>query len=77
MSNSTISMSSNATMSATASATETVAAPTATLGVSGSAQGSQGISLVAFVTALVSSLTIFGIQMLLFILLKNKLARIL
>lgn len=43
----------------------------------GSAQGSQGISLVALVSALISSLVIFGVQMLAFILLKDKLARIL
>jgi calcium permeable stress-gated cation channel len=40
------------------------------------AQSSQGISLVAFLTALATSLVIFGIQMLAFVLLKNKLARI-
>jgi hypothetical protein len=45
--------------------------------IGGQAQNSQGISLVTFLTALVSSLIIFGVQMLAFILLKNKLARIL
>jgi len=43
----------------------------------GEGQSQQGISLVAFITALATSLVIFGIQMLAFILLKNKLARIL
>jgi hypothetical protein len=43
----------------------------------GQGQTTQGISLVAFLTALATSLVIFGIQMLAFILLKNKLARIL
>jgi hypothetical protein len=43
----------------------------------GQGQATQGISLVAFLTALATSLVIFGIQMLAFILLKNKLARIL
>lgn len=60
-------------MSATATSTPL---PSATSDV-GSGQGSQGISFVAFITALVSSLVIFGIQMLAFILLKEKLARIL
>jgi hypothetical protein len=45
--------------------------------VAGSGQGSQGISLVAFITALATSLVIFGVQMLVFILLKDNLARIL
>jgi hypothetical protein len=40
-------------------------------------QSAQGISLVAFLTALASSLVIFGVQMFAFILLKDKLARIL
>ncbi|ESZ91803.1 hypothetical protein SBOR_7819 [Sclerotinia borealis F-4128] len=40
------------------------------------AQGSEGISLVALLTALGSSSIIFGIQMIAFMLLKNKLARI-
>ena len=44
---------------------------------SGSAQGSTGISLVAFVTALAASLVVFGIQMGFFLLLRNKLVRIL
>jgi len=43
----------------------------------GGGQGTQGISLVAFVTALVGGLSIFGVQMLAFILFKEKLARIL
>lgn len=58
--------------------TTTASAPGATgTDVFGGAQNSEGISLVAFVTALATSLVIFGIQMLAFILLKNKLARIL
>ncbi|KAL5331697.1 hypothetical protein ACEPPN_001233 [Leptodophora sp. 'Broadleaf-Isolate-01'] len=57
--------------------TTTASAPGATgTDVFGGAQNSEGISLVAFVTALATSLVIFGIQMLAFILLKNKLARI-
>lgn len=43
----------------------------------GSAQESTGISLVAFVTALTASLIVFGIQMGFFLLLRNKLVRIL
>ena len=43
----------------------------------GSAQNSQGISLVAFLTALATSLVIFGVQIFAFILFKDKLARIL
>ncbi|TAQ87156.1 hypothetical protein B7494_g4529 [Chlorociboria aeruginascens] len=42
----------------------------------GSAQAQAGISLVALLTALASSAVIFGVQILAFILLKNKLARI-
>ncbi|AEO66843.1 uncharacterized protein THITE_2144330 [Thermothielavioides terrestris NRRL 8126] len=42
----------------------------------GSAQGSTGISLVAFVTALAASLIVFGIQMGFFLLLRNRLVRI-
>lgn len=37
----------------------------------------QGITLVAFLTALATSLVIFGIQIGLFLLLRNRLARIL
>jgi calcium permeable stress-gated cation channel len=44
---------------------------------SGTAQTSAGISIVAFFTALASSLIIFGVQMGFFLLLRNKLARIL
>ncbi|CAK7233606.1 hypothetical protein SBRCBS47491_008670 [Sporothrix bragantina] len=43
---------------------------------SGSAQTSAGISIVAFLTALSTSLIIFGVQMGFFLLLRNKLARI-
>ncbi|KAI5919916.1 hypothetical protein F4810DRAFT_685546 [Camillea tinctor] len=43
---------------------------------SGNARADQGISLVAFFTALSTSLVIFGVQTGLFLLLRNKLARI-
>ena len=43
----------------------------------GSAQDSTGISLLAFVTALAASLVVFGVQMGFFLLLRNKLVRIL
>jgi len=43
----------------------------------GAAQGSQGISLVALLSAIAVSAIIFGVQMLAFVLLKEKLARIL
>ncbi|KAI0132515.1 hypothetical protein BJ170DRAFT_251352 [Xylariales sp. AK1849] len=42
----------------------------------GAAQDDKGISLVAFLTALASSLAIFGVQLGLFLLLRTKLARI-
>jgi len=42
----------------------------------GPGQKSQGITLFAFATALSTALVIFGVQMLLFVLLKDKLARI-
>ncbi|KAI0171856.1 DUF221-domain-containing protein [Hypoxylon sp. FL1284] len=45
-------------------------------GDSGSAQRNQGITLIAFVTALNVSLIVFGIQSGLFLLLRNKLSRI-
>jgi hypothetical protein len=64
------------TADATVSTTSAASSSTSTSGI-GSGQGSQGISLVAFVTALATSLVIFGIQMLAFLLLRNKLARIL
>ncbi|CZS91938.1 related to PHM7-similarity to A.thaliana hyp1 protein [Rhynchosporium agropyri] len=57
--------------------TTTSAAPSAsTTAITGGAQAQEGISLVAFITALATSLIIFAIQMLAFVLLKNKLARI-
>ncbi|KAI0967599.1 hypothetical protein F4678DRAFT_237915 [Xylaria arbuscula] len=46
------------------------------LGDTDTASGDKGISLVGFVTALATSLVVFGIQMGLFFLLRNKLARI-
>ncbi|KAH8802878.1 hypothetical protein F5884DRAFT_903499 [Xylogone sp. PMI_703] len=57
------------------SSTSASASPTSSTG-AGSAQASEGISLVALLTALASSLVIFGIQMFAFLLLRNKLARI-
>lgn len=59
----------------TASATSSSATSTSPSAFGG-AQGSEGISLVAFVTALATSLVIFGVQIFAFILLKEKLARI-
>lgn len=59
------------------STTTSTAPSTTTTGTFGGGQAQEGISLVAFITALATSLVIFGIQMLAFILLKNKLARIL
>lgn len=44
---------------------------------SGAAQVATGISLIAFVTALAASLIVFGVQMGFFLLLRNKLVRIL
>lgn len=52
------------------------ATTTAVSGGVGTGQSSQGISIVTFLTALVSALVIFGVQMFAFIALKNKLARI-
>lgn len=66
----------SSTLAATATATSSAAAST-TSAVVGQGQSSQGISLVALLTAMASSLVIFGVQMFLFIILKNKLARIL
>lgn len=59
----------------TASATSSSSTSTSTSGI-GSGQAQQGISLVAFLTALATSLVVFGIQMLAFLILRNKLARI-
>ncbi|KAK0111405.1 hypothetical protein ONS95_001767 [Cadophora gregata] len=58
------------------STTTSSAAAATTTKTFGDGQSQEGISLVAFITALATSLVIFGIQMLAFILLKNKLARI-
>jgi len=63
-------------MTATASTTSSSGATSSTA-TFGQGQATQGISLVAFLTALATSLVIFGVQMFAFILLKNKLARIL
>jgi calcium permeable stress-gated cation channel len=43
---------------------------------SGSGQRSQGMSLKTFLASLVTALAIFGIEILLFLLLKSKLTRI-
>ena len=64
----------------TMSATSTDGPPAATTSAAEGARAaleSSGISLVAFVTALAASLVVFGIQMGFFLLLRNKLARIL
>jgi hypothetical protein len=58
------------------STTSSTPAATTSSGV-GNGQGSQGISLVALLTAIATSAIIFGVQMLAFIILKDKLARIL
>ncbi|KAJ2988963.1 hypothetical protein NUW58_g3710 [Xylaria curta] len=47
-----------------------------TIGDTTKALGNRGISLVGFITALATSLVVFGVQMGLFLLLRNKLARI-
>ncbi|KAK6580676.1 hypothetical protein PZA11_006912 [Diplocarpon coronariae] len=60
-------------MSATTTSSSAAATTTAAFG---QAQSQEGISLVAFITALAAALVIFGIQMLAFLLLRNKLARI-
>ncbi|KAK1759367.1 DUF221-domain-containing protein [Echria macrotheca] len=62
---------------AASSPTATTAGATPTVsGGAGSALNASGISLVAFLTALATSLVVFGIQMGFFLLLRNKLARI-
>ncbi|KAL2065629.1 hypothetical protein VTL71DRAFT_3299 [Oculimacula yallundae] len=58
------------------SSTTSTAPAATTSSVTGGAQAQEGISLVAFLTALATSMVVFGVQMLAFILLKNKLARI-
>jgi hypothetical protein len=68
----------NGTATTSSSPSGTSAAPgTTTTAVFGNAQQAAGISLVALLTAMVSSSIIFGVQMIAFMLLKNKLARIL
>ncbi|KAI9645251.1 hypothetical protein NHQ30_005986 [Ciborinia camelliae] len=62
----------SSTLSSDASVTSAAVPSTTTP----SAQGSEGISLVALLTAMASSSIIFGVQMIAFMLLKNKLARI-
>ena len=61
--------------SSAATATTSSSSATSTMG-AGSAQSSQGVTIVAFLTALVTSLVVFGVQMFAFIVLKDKLARI-
>ncbi|KAH8912578.1 DUF221-domain-containing protein [Coniochaeta sp. PMI_546] len=59
------------------SATTSAALPTETSADgTGSAQALTGISLVAFLTALATSLVVFAVQIIAFLLLRNKLARI-
>jgi calcium permeable stress-gated cation channel len=67
-------MSSTTTAASAASTTSSSATATTT---PGAAQTSSGITLVAFLTALATSLVVFGVQMFFFLLLRNKLARIL
>lgn len=66
-------------ISSTATAAQTTSAQTseAAEGSMGSAQGFQGISLKSFLGALVVALIIFAVQIAIFLLLRNKLARIL
>jgi hypothetical protein len=59
------------------STTSSAPAATTTSSGIGTGQGSQGISLVALLTAIATSAIVFGVQMLAFIILKDKLARIL
>ncbi|KAF8862540.1 DUF221-domain-containing protein [Acephala macrosclerotiorum] len=65
----------SSTVSSTASSTSSTSSSTST-DLTGTGQNSQGISLVAFITALAVSLVIFGVQILLFLLFKDKNARI-
>ncbi|KAG0650517.1 hypothetical protein D0Z07_3283 [Hyphodiscus hymeniophilus] len=58
------------------SATTSSAPSATTTSTIGGGQGSQGISLVALLSAIAVSAIIFGVQMLAFVLLKDKLARI-
>jgi len=67
-------MSSTVDVSASGTSSTSAASSTSTIT---SGQSQQGISIVAFVTALATSLAVFGIQMIAFLLLRNKLARIL
>ncbi|KAK3936387.1 hypothetical protein QBC46DRAFT_419404 [Diplogelasinospora grovesii] len=67
---------SSTTLSTTATATSSSPAASDTAAGNGVAQTTSGMSLVAFLTALATSLIVFGVQMGLFLLLRNKLARI-
>jgi hypothetical protein len=67
----------NGTATTSSSPSGTSAAPGTTSTIFGDAQKAAGISLVALLTAIASSSIIFGVQMIAFMLLKNKLARIL
>jgi hypothetical protein len=58
-------------------ASTTSSSPLTTSTAIGNAQSSEGISLVALLTAIATSAVIFGVQMLAFIIFKDKLARIL
>lgn len=63
-------------MSTTTTSTAAATSTSSSSANSGTAQEDSGVSLVAFITALSASLIIFGVQMALFFLLRNKLARI-
>lgn len=58
------------------STTTSAAAQATTSDVTGTAQTEEGLTLIALITAIASSLAIFGVQVFAFILLRNKLARI-
>ncbi|KAK1699863.1 hypothetical protein BDP55DRAFT_626552 [Colletotrichum godetiae] len=71
-------LSSNGTITSTSSASatsDTAPATSSALNVAGS-EKYQGITLVAFLTALATGLVVFAIQILAFLLLRNKIARI-
>ncbi|PKS09026.1 hypothetical protein jhhlp_003639 [Lomentospora prolificans] len=76
ISSSLVSAASSIVSSATASTTPASPTTSATEGSAGSAQGFQGISLKSFLGALVVALIVFAVQIAIFLLLRNKLARI-
>ncbi|KAF4916171.1 hypotheticall protein [Colletotrichum fructicola] len=70
-------LSSNGTITTSSASSTTASISTsATANPIGAAQRSQGMTLLGFLTALATGLTVFGIQVLAFLLLRNKLARI-